>query len=135
MGISRSENMRRIRSKDTGPEMAVRRVLRALGFPGYRLHWKGAPGRPDVVFVGRRKAVMVNGCFWHGHCCKVGSREPKSNWDYWLPKIERNRQRDAKHLAELTQFGWDVLTVWECELRDLDALAARLAAFMAGAKD
>ncbi|HBP5365761.1 TPA: DNA mismatch endonuclease Vsr [Pseudomonas aeruginosa] len=135
MGISRSENMRRIRSKDTEPERAVRQLLRSLGFPGYRLHWKGAPGHPDVAFVGRRKAVMVHGCFWHGHCCKIGSREPKTNRDYWLPKIERNRQRDVKQLAELARLNWSVLTVWECELRDLDALSTRIAAFMIQTED
>ena len=132
MGISRSENMRRIRGKDTRPELTVRKLLRSLGFPGYRLHRKDLPGRPDVAFVGRRKAVLIHGCFWHGHDCKVGRREPKSNRDYWLPKIERNRRRDAAHQVELARLGWSVLTVWECELRDLPALSARLAAFMEG---
>jgi DNA mismatch endonuclease (patch repair protein) len=131
-GISRSENMRRIRGKNTGPELAVRGLLRALGFTGYRLHRKDLPGRPDVAFVGRRKAILIHGCFWHGHDCKVGRREPKSNRDYWLPKIERNRRRDAAHQVELARLGWSVLTVWECELRDLPALSARLAAFMEG---
>ena len=128
--MTRSENMQRIRGSDTGPELAVRKLLRELGFTGYRLHQKDLPGRPDVAFVGRRKAVMVHGCFWHGHGCKVGSREPKSNRDYWLPKIERNRQRDAVHLANLDRLGWSVLTVWECELRDRRALSAKLAAFL-----
>ena len=132
MGISRSENMRRIRGKDTRPELAVRKLLRSLGFPGYRLHRKDLPGRPDVAFVGRRKAILIHGCFWHGHDCKVGRREPKSNRDYWLPKIERNRRRDAAHQVELARLGWSVLTVWECELRDLPALSARLTAFMEG---
>ncbi|MDD3530613.1 MAG: very short patch repair endonuclease [Gallionellaceae bacterium] len=131
-GISRSENMRRIRGKNTGPELAVRGLLRALGFTGYRLHRKDLPGRPDVAFVGRRKAILIHGCFWHGHDCKVGRREPKSNRDYWLPKIKRNRRRDAAHQVELARLGWSVLTVWECELRDLPALSARLTAFMEG---
>jgi DNA mismatch endonuclease (patch repair protein) len=74
---------------------------------------------------------MIHGCFWHGHGCKEGLREPKSNRGYWLPKIERNRQRDAQHLAELALLGWSVLTVWECEMREPGALAARLAAFLA----
>lgn len=74
MGISRSENMRRIRGKDTRPELAVRKLLRSLGFPGYRLHRKDLPGRPDVAFIGRRKAILIHGCFWHGHDCKVGRR-------------------------------------------------------------
>lgn len=134
MGISRSENMRRIRGKDTRPELAVRKLLRSLGFPGYRLHRKDLPGRPDVAFIGRRKAILIHGCFWHGHDCKVGRREPKSNRDYWLPKIERNRQRDAKCLAELVDLGWDVLTIWVCELRSIDALAAKLGSFMSETK-
>jgi len=127
--------MRRIRGKNTGPELAVRGLLRALGFTGYRLHRKDLSGRPDVAFVGRRKAILIHGCFWHGHDCKVGAREPKSNRNYWLPKIERNRQRDIKHLAELTQLGWDVLTVWECELHDTEALTAKLAEFMDGRRE
>ncbi|WP_253564645.1 very short patch repair endonuclease [Burkholderia multivorans] len=124
--------MRRIRGKNTGPELAVRGLLRALGFTGYRLHRKDLPGRPDVAFVGRWKAILIHGCFWHGHDCKVGRREPKSNRDYWLPKIKRNRRRDAAHQVELARLGWSVLTVWECELRDLPALSARLMAFMEG---
>lgn len=130
MGITRSENMRRIRSKDTGPELVVRKLLRDLGFTGYRIHRKDLPGKPDIAFVGRRKAVMIHGCFWHGHDCKVGSRKPKSNLDYWLPKIERNRKRDAAHLDELEQLSWAVLTVWECELREPSSLAEKLSSFL-----
>lgn len=130
MGISRSENMRRIRSKDTTPELATRRLIRALGFTGYRIHRKDLPGKPDVAFIGRKKAIFIHGCFWHGHDCKEGIRRPKSNQAYWLPKIDRNRQRDAKHRGELTQLGWDVLIVWECELRDTAELAGNLRAFM-----
>lgn len=128
--ISRSENMRRIRSKDTGPELTVRRLLRSLGFTGYRLHRKDLPGKPDIAFVGRKKAVLIHGCFWHGHDCKEGLRKPKSNLDYWLPKIERNQQRDAQHLAELERLGWSVLTVWECELRSPSNLAERVQQFL-----
>ena len=128
--ISRSENMRRIRSKNTGPELAVRKLLRGLGFTGYRIHRKDLPGKPDVAFLGRKKAVMVHGCFWHGHDCKEGLRKPKSNLDYWLTKIERNRQRDAQDLADLAGLGWSVLTVWDCELRDVPALSAKLFAFI-----
>lgn len=130
MGIGRSENMRRIRSKDTGPEMAVRRMIRALGFSGYRLHRKDLPGKPDIAFIGRKKAVLIHGCFWHGHDCKEGLRKPKSNLDYWHPKIERNRQRDAVHLEDLARLGWSVLTVWECELRNTDDLMERLRLFL-----
>ncbi len=130
MRISRSENMRRIRSKNTGPELATRQLLRELGFTGYRIHRKDLPGKPDVAFIGRKKAVFVHGCFWHGHDCKEGRRRPNSNRAYWLPKFERNRQRDANHCAELTRLGWGVLTVWECELRDPVSLAGKLRAFM-----
>lgn len=130
MGMSRSENMRRIRSKDTVPELIVRQLLRKLGYTGYRLHRKDLPGRPDIAFIGRRKVILIHGCFWHGHNCKAGRRRPKSNQVYWLPKIERNQKRDAATLDELALRGWAVLTVWECELRDQEGLAERLKTFM-----
>lgn len=135
MGLSRSDNMRRIRSKDTGPELAARRTLRALGFTGYRIHRKDLPGKPDITFIGRKKAVLIHGCFWHGHDCNIGMRKPKSNQDYWLPKIERNRKRDAIHLVELRRMGWSVLTVWECETKNTDALAEKLREFMLSNQD
>ncbi|CAB5279042.1 DNA mismatch endonuclease Vsr [Burkholderia multivorans] len=135
MPVGRSENMRRIRSKNTGPEMAVRQLLRGLGFTGYRLHRKELPGKPDIAFVGRKKAIMIHGCFWHGHDCKEGLRRPKSNADYWIPKISRNQARDAEHAKQLTQMEWSVLTVWECELRDLPTLAHRLLQFLAKESD
>lgn len=129
----RSRTMRAVRSRDTAPELSVRKMLRSLGFAGgYRLHRKELPGKPDVVFLRRRKAIFIHGCFWHGHDCPRGSRMPATNASYWLPKIERNRQRDAKHLAELIRLGWDVLTVWECELRYPDVLAVKLTAFLSG---
>lgn len=130
MPISRSENMRRIRSRDTQPELIVRWRLRELGYTGYRLHRKDLPGKPDVAFISRKKAVFIHGCFWHGHDCKEGARRPKSNQDYWLPKIDRNKDRDAEHQAQLLSHGWSVLTVWECELADEEALSAKLPAFM-----
>lgn len=130
MAMSRSENMRRIRSTDTGPELAVRRLLRDLGYPGYRLHRKELPGRPDVAFLGRKKAIMVHGCFWHGHSCAVGVRKPGSNQEYWLPKIARNQERDGANLEALGALGWSVLTVWECELKAPDVLSARIREFM-----
>lgn len=129
MPIGRSENMRRIRSKDTAPELAVRSTLRALGHVGYRLHRKDLPGRPDIVFLRQKKAVMVHGCFWHGHDCNEGRRIPKSNKDYWVDKIARNRVRDAKHLDELATRGWEVFTVWECEIKD-PTLPERLTKFL-----
>jgi DNA mismatch endonuclease (patch repair protein) len=119
--------MSRIRGKNTKPEMAVRRLLHALGFR-YRLHRADLPGTPDLVFSGRRKVVFVHGCFWHGHECT--GRVPKSNADYWMAKISRNKARDGRSRDELAALGWSVLTVWECELKDADGLAGRLRSFL-----
>jgi DNA mismatch endonuclease (patch repair protein) len=130
MAIGRSENMRRIRSKDTGPEITVRKLVRGLGFTGYRLHRKDLPGKPDLAFVGRKLAVFVHGCFWHGHGCKEGLRRPKSNAGYWLPKIASNVERDASHVSKLVDLGWSVLTVWECDLSNPTDLAERLRRFL-----
>jgi len=125
--------MRRIRSRDTEPELAVRRILRSQGFTGYRLHRKDVHGKPDIVFLGRKKAILVHGCFWHGHDCAEGSRKPKSNQDYWVPKLDRNRERDVANAVRLTNAGWSAMIVWECELKDTDALARRFRVFMAEA--
>ena len=125
----RSAVMRRVKGRDTGPEMKVRRALRALG-AGYRLGGAGLPGRPDVVMKGRRAAIFVHGCFWHGHDCARGAREPKANADYWRAKIARNRERDRASERALIAEGWRVLTLWECEMKDPAALDARLRAFL-----
>ena len=130
MTISRSENMRRIRSKNTAPELAVRKALRELGFPGYRLHHKELPGKPDIVFIGKKKIIFVHGCFWHDHDCKEGRRKPKSNRDYWLPKIQRNVERDANNIKKLHELGWETLVIWECEIGDVPGLQRRLLDFM-----
>ena len=125
----RSAVMRRVKGRDTGPEMKVRRALRALG-AGYRLGGAGLPGRPDVVMKGRRAAIFVHGCFWHGHDCARGAREPKANADYWRAKTARNRERDRASERALIAEGWRVLTLWECEMKDPAALDARLRAFL-----
>ena len=125
----RSSNMRAIKGRDTAPEMTVRRVLRQLGFPGYRVHRKDLPGKPDIAFIGRKKVVLVHGCFWHGHDCPVGLRRPQSRQDYWVPKIARNQARDAKHLAALASMGWRILVIWECEVHG-PHLTRRLREFM-----
>ena len=127
--MDRAEIMRRVRGRDTGPEIAVRRLLRAAGLTGYRLHRRDLPGRPDVAFIGRRAAIFVHGCFWHGHDCPRGARVPEANAAYWSAKLARNRARDAAALAALAAAGWRVLLVWECALRD-PGLGARLAAFV-----
>lgn len=126
----RSRIMRAVRSRDTSPELAVRRLLRILGLTGYRLHRKELPGEPDISFIGRKKAIFVHGCFWHGHDCLRGNRVPTTNVTYWRNKIERNRHRDHEHLEKLTQLGWSVLIVWECSLRDTAQLCDLLRSFV-----
>ncbi len=124
--------MRRIRSKGMKPEMVVRSVAHKLGYR-YRLHQAGLPGKPDLVFPARRKIILVNGCFWHGHdnpSCVDGRRKPKSNLDYWLPKLARNKERDQRQLAELEALGWSILIVWECETKDQKELAEQIRAFL-----
>lgn len=121
--------MRAIKGKDTKPEMVVRKALRALSETGYRLHRKDLPGRPDIAFIGRKKAIFVHGCFWHGHDCKAGVRRPKSRRDYWLPKIAGNQARDVRHQQALAYRGCDVLVLWDCEIKKL-GLPAILAAFL-----
>ena len=126
----RSFIMRQIKSKDTRPEMSVRRLVFGLGYR-YRLHRKTLPGKPDLAFVGRKKAIFVNGCFWHGHTCKNG-RMPKTNRDFWVPKIERNKERDANALAALEAMGWQALTIWECEIKSSEDLPQRIRRFLDG---
>lgn len=127
----RSKNMRQIRGKDTTPELAVRQLCRQIGFPGYRIHRRDLPGKPDIAWIGRKKAIFVNGCFWHGHDCTEGSRKPKTNRSYWIPKIERNKQRDTENIVSLRAAGWDVLVVWECEMREKAQLSRELQLFLA----
>lgn len=126
----RSENMRQIRGKDTAPELAIRKLCRKLGFTGYRIHRKDLPGKPDIAWVGRKLAVFVHGCFWHGHDCAEGIRKPKSNRDYWIPKIERNQQRDAENIANLRAAGWSVIVIWECEINEQVRLSKMLRKFL-----
>lgn len=118
-----------VRSEDTKPEMRVRRLVHAMGFR-YRLHCRDLPGKPDLVFRKRRKVVFVHGCFFHRHEDCALARLPKSRKDFWLPKLEGNKTRDARDIAALRLEGWDVLVVWECETKDRVALAARLRCFL-----
>ena len=125
----RSAVMRQVKSQGTKPEMVVRRALWRLG-GRYRLHRRDLPGSPDIVLPGRRLAIFVHGCFWHGHDCPRGARVPKTNRDYWLDKVARNRARDTRTAAELAAAGWRVETIWECELKSPADLEARLAALL-----
>ena len=126
----RSRVMRRVKGKDTAPELKVRRLLHRLG-ARFRLHRKDLPGAPDIVLPGRRLAIFVHGCFWHGHDCARGARVPKQNRDYWLGKVGRNRERDAANRAALQALGWRVETIWECELKNAD-LESRLSQVLRG---
>lgn len=125
----RSRTMAAVRSKDTKPEMLVRRLAHRLGYR-FRLHRKDLPGKPDLVFSSRKAIIFVDGCYWHGHDCKRGARTPKTNVDYWRAKIGRNMARDAANIVALEARGWRVLTLWECELKDVDDLARRLQRFL-----
>ncbi len=120
--------MRAVKSKNTKPELIVRKLVYSLGYR-YRLHRKDLPGQPDLVFGKMRKVIFVHGCFWHGHDCKRGARLPKENAEYWSKKITRNRERDAQHEAELNTAGWSYLIVWECELKYLSSLEDKLRLF------
>ena len=117
--------MRAVKSRDTSPELAVRALLRPIA-PDYRLHRGDLPGKPDIVYMSRKLAIFVHGCFWHGHDCARGARAPKTNAAYWRAKIARNRARDLTALAAYEAMGWRVLVVHECELKDKAALRARL---------
>lgn len=121
----RSSVMRQVKGRNTTPELTVRRALTRLG-ARFRLHRKDLPGAPDIVLPGRKLAIFVHGCFWHGHECARGAREPKANADYWRAKIGRNRERDAANQAKLAEAGWRAEVIWECALKDEAALKARL---------
>lgn len=122
--------MRQIRGKNTAPEIAVRQLCREIGFSGYRIHRKDLPGKPDLAWIGRKLVVFVHGCFWHGHDCAEGIRKPKTNRDYWIPKIDQNQRRDAENIMRLRTEGWDVIVVWECELSKKDHLKKKLKRFL-----
>jgi len=125
----RRKTMRAVKSKDTKPEMIVRRIAHGLG-RRFRLHRKDLPGAPDLTFARDRRVIFVHGCFWHGHDCKRGARTPKTNNAYWSAKIARNRARDAAALTQLRDDGWRALVVWECETRDREILRQRIADFL-----
>lgn len=125
----RSDLMSRVRGRDTGPEKALRRILTDLGFR-YRLQYEKAPGRPDVAFPGLRKLIWVHGCFWHRHPGCPKATMPKTRQDYWIPKLQANRERDLAVEAAAQASGWKTLIIWECEMSDDRDLARRLVRFL-----
>ena len=125
----RSAMMAGIRGKDTRPEMRVRRTAHALGYR-FRLHRRDLPGSPDLVFPGRRKVILVHGCYWHRHPgCRL-AYEPKSNREFWLEKFKKNVARDRRVMTDLVAAGWDPLVVWECETTDAKVLDERIASHL-----
>jgi DNA mismatch endonuclease (patch repair protein) len=127
--LQRSERMARIRSRDTKPELAVRRLVHSMGFR-YRLHARNLPGRPDLVFPGRGKIIFVHGCFWHRHGTCVNTRWPKSRLEFWKPKLEANHARDIANRKALRSLGWKVLTIWECQLKNMGRTAETIKVFL-----
>ncbi len=126
---TRSAVMRQVRSKDTKPEMIVRRMLHKLGYR-YRLHPGDLPGRPDIIFRGKRKAIFVHGCFWHQHQGCSASDRPSSNTTYWRAKLDRNVARDAANLSNLKDAGWNILVIWECKIKNAVELSETLCQFL-----
>lgn len=125
----RSEIMRSVKSKQTKPELVVRKLLFSMGYR-YRLHVKQLPGTPDIVFTRKKKVIWVNGCFWHSHNnCRL-ARLPKSRQEYWHAKLQGNARRDEYNISKLIESGWEVITVWECELNNIEAVKKRLLDFL-----
>jgi len=129
----RSERMGRVKGADTKPEMVVRRLVHAMGYR-YRLHGRDLPGKPDIVFRSRKKVIFIHGCFWHRHPgCKL-ARIPKTRLDFWVPKLEGNRERDIRNQQALGQMGWRYLVIWECEIGDRGDLENRILEFLGGSE-
>ena len=124
----RSQIMRRVGAKNSKLELVVRRLVHSLGYR-YRLHRRDLPGTPDLVFIAKRKVIFVHGCFWHQHNCPRAAR-PKSNTSFWNPKLRRNVERDRRNVADLVDMGWEVMTIWECETKVLEALSRRIVRFL-----
>lgn len=125
----RSELMSRIRRADTKPELVIRRMLHSLGYR-FRVQLKGVPGRPDLAFTRRRKLIQVHGCFWHAHEGCPSARIPITRSDFWSSKFARNKERDHRLEEAATAAGWESLVVWECELKNIERLRARLVDFL-----
>lgn len=125
----RSRCMAAIRSKNTRPELFVRRLVFSMGHR-YRLHAEKLPGRPDLIFSQLRKVIFVHGCFWHMHCCRFGRVIPKTNASFWAEKRGKTVKRDRLVKAKLAESGWDVCEVWECEIKDTARLKRKLGKFL-----
>jgi len=129
--LARSALMRKVRRRDTGPEMIVRRLLHSEGYR-FRLHAGDLPGRPDLVFRSRRKVIFVHGCFWHRHEGCRRTTTPRTRREFWTEKFAANRKRDSTAVSSLEKAGWEVAVVWECETEKVDGLKERLLSFLEG---
>ena len=125
----RSARMSLVRSKDTKPELLVRKLVHGMGFR-YRLHDVSLPGTPDLVFAARKKIIFVHGCFWHRHGTCKNTRWPKSKLDFWKPKLEKNHSRDQANRKTLKKLGWRVLVLWECQIENAERLSHRIRQFL-----
>lgn len=121
--------MSRIRSRNTKPEILVRKLVHRLGYR-FKLHSSDLPGKPDIVLPRHKKIIFVHGCFWHLHSCRYGRVKPQANAAFWEAKRKGNKRRDSRHVADLKKSGWSVFVVWECQTRNFSMLEKRLAKFL-----
>ncbi|TRW93312.1 very short patch repair endonuclease [Candidatus Methylobacter oryzae] len=125
----RQRCMASISGKNTKPELIVRKLLYSLGYR-YRLHYANLPGKPDLVFPGKRKVIFIHGCFWHRHDCRKGKSMPSKNFEFWQKKLADNASRDNRNIRELKKLGWEVLVIWECEIKDIEMLTINLHSYL-----
>ena len=123
-------HMRKVRAKNTTPELKLRRLLCEIGQNRYCLHYKKLPGKPDVALPSRQKVIFIHGCFWHGHNCKAGKNIPATNTGYWIPKLQGNKKRNNEHVKQIRKAGWEVLIIWECQLKNPEIITKKLAKFL-----
>ncbi len=124
-------HMKKVRSKDTKPEMRLRRLVWAMSYRGYRTNLSTLPGKPDIAFTRHKRAIFLHGCFWHGHNCRAGRNVPKTNQAYWGPKLRRNKERDGETMAALKRIGWKTQIIWECELKEARKVKQKIKKFCA----
>lgn len=125
----RQKCMSKIGSRDTKPELELRKMVYKLGFR-YRLYCSNLPGRPDLVFTKRKKVIFMHGCFWHRHTCNLGKPKPKTNEEFWIKKFSSNIRRDAENLKKLQGLGWETLIIWQCELNDKRLIVQKISEFL-----
>lgn len=125
----RSRIMQKVGSKNTLPEKRIRSIIHKLGYR-FRIHYSLLPGKPDIAFPRKKKVIFVHGCFWHGHSCRAGQNRPKTNESYWENKLSRTKVRDENNVHTLKEIGWDVLIIWECEIRDKELLVKRIMQYL-----